>query len=210
MINIVCVLKESNLYSKEWVYKLQRSVDKHLQIPHRFVCLSNVPLDCEYRLLDEDVEGWWNKIQLFKPNFFTEETIYFDLDVVISKPLDELINNLRSQNKNFMMAKEPPDISNSSVMYWRGDYSMLYHLYNSNANHYHKIYKKVPLIGDQAFISQEVKHGFINDVLPSKYITWCKNPSINVSDETGLLIFLSKKFKPHMFVDHEYIKENWK
>jgi hypothetical protein len=105
MINIVCVLKESNLYSKEWVYKLQRSVDKHLQIPHRFVCLSNVPLDCEYRLLDEDVEGWWNKIQLFKPNFFTEETIYFDLDVVISKPLDELINNLRSQNKNFMKTK---------------------------------------------------------------------------------------------------------
>jgi len=209
MITVACVLKESKVYSKDWVYKLKRSIDKNLQMPHRFICLSNVPLDCEYIFLDQNMEGWWNKMQLFKPNLLVEETIYFDLDVIISNPLDELINKLRNQSKNFLMSSEPPNISNSSIMYWRGDYSTLYYQYMTNPDYYHKIYRKGALIGDQGFISKNTDHGFINDFLPLDYISWCKGTNISVSSNTGFLIFLSKKAKPYMFTDHRFIEENW-
>lgn len=209
MITVVCVLKESKVYNSGWVYKLERSINKNLTIPYNFVCLSSVPLSCNYILLDNTMEGWWNKIQLFKPKLFTNETLYFDLDVIISKPLDNLITNFRSQNKNFLMSLEPPNISNSSIMYWRGDYSELYLKYISDPDYYHNLYRKGLLIGDQAFISENINHGFVDELLPENYVSWCKENNINVNDDTGFLIFLSKKFKPHFFTEHWYIKENW-
>ena len=108
------------------------------------------------------------------------------------------------------MTLEPPNISNSSIMYWRGDFSRLYHGYTSNPNIYHNLYRKGMLVGDQAFISQNVTHSFLNDLLPKNYISWCKDYTLEVGQDTGFLIFLSKKFKPHKFLEHAFIKENWK
>jgi hypothetical protein len=209
MINVVCVLKESKLYNAEWVYKLERSIKRNLSLPYNFLCLSTIPLSCNYILLDNNTEGWWNKLQLFKPNLLTNETIYFDLDVIISKPIDLLIKNLRGQDKNFLMSLEPPNISNSSIMYWRGDFSELYIKYKENPEYYHTIYRKGLLVGDQALISKNIDHDFINNYLPKNYISWCKEDSINVDNNTGFLIFLSKKCKPNLFADHQFIKENW-
>lgn len=209
MINIVCVLKKSSTYTEEWVYKLKRAVEKNTSIAYRFVCLSDVPLECDYYPLDSNIDGWWNKIQLFKPDLFASETIYFDLDVIISKSIDHLIESLRAQSSNFVMTLETPNISNSSIMYWRGDFSKLYYDYISSPSTYHNLYRKGMLVGDQAFISQNVTHSFLNDLLPKNYISWCKDYTLEVSRETGLLIFLSKKFKPHKFLEHTFIKENW-
>ena len=212
-MNVVCVLKskDSTIYSAEWVYKLQRSIDRNLSIPHRFICFSDVELDCEYIKLEDNFSGWWNKIQLFNPDFFLGETLYFDLDVVITKPLDHLISNLRSSNISLFMCKEPAGIANSSIMYWKSPVENLYEIYKKNSNFYHEKYKTIPLIGDQAFISENYNHNYIEHYLPTGYISWTDPKSLNLNPTTGLIVFTSIKSKPskRIFINDPIIKQHW-
>lgn len=210
MLTIVCVLKESEVYTADWVYKLKKSVERNLTIPFRFVCVSDSKLECETVPFTKNSQGWWNKMELFQPGLFTKETLYFDLDVIISRPLDDIVNALRnSQEQFFMLSEEPFKNPNSSIMYWRGDFSRLYIEYYSNPEHYNKIYRKGLLLGDQGFISQSVNHKYINSLLPTNYISWCKHKNIETTDDTGFLIFLSVKCKPYMFLDDPFIKLHW-
>lgn len=213
MINIVCVLKCKNslIYNEEWVYKLERSIARNLSIPYKFICLTDTELTSEYALLDENFEGWWNKLQLFKPGLFIKETLYFDLDVIITKPLDDLIKNIRQSKVRFLMCKELSGTDNSSIMYWKGSKSSLYKKYIKNPTYYQEKYKDLPLLGDQAFISKNIKHGFIEDYLPVNYIAWTDAVSLNNTDETGLVVFTSIKSKPSKstFINHPIIKNHW-
>lgn len=212
-MNVVCVLKSkgSSIYNDEWVYKLQRAVSRNLSIPYRFVCFSDIELDCEYIKLEENFDGWWNKIQLFNPDFFLGETLYFDLDIVITDTLDDLIINLRNSTSNLFMCKELSGVSNSSIMYWKSSINHLYEIYKKNPNFYHEIYKNVPLIGDQAFISENCIHDYIENFLPNGYISWTDATSLNLTDNTGLIVFTSIKSKPNKqaFINHPVIKQHW-
>ena len=212
-MNIVCVLKSqgSSIYNAEWVYKLKRAVERNLSIPFKFICFSDISLDCEYILLDKNDNGWWNKIQLFNPNFFLGETLYFDLDVVITKPLDHLVINLRNANKKLFMCKEPLGVANSSIMYWQSLPEHLYELYKKDPSFYHKKYKDLPLIGDQAFISENCDHEYIENLLPEGYISWTDTRSLNLNLNTGLIVFTSIKSKPskRIFINEPIIKKHW-
>jgi hypothetical protein len=212
-MNVVCVLKskDSLIYSAEWVYKLQRAVERNLSIPHRFVCFSDTELNCENITLEENFNGWWNKVQLFNPSFFLGETLYFDLDVIITKPLDELINKLRNSSTNFFMCKEPTGVANSSIMYWKSPIDNLYELYKNDPELYHKKYKTIPLIGDQAFISENYNHNYIESFLPEGYISWTDSMSLNLNPTTGLIVFTSIKSKPskRIFINDPIIKQHW-
>jgi hypothetical protein len=212
-MNVVCVLKskDSQIYNAEWVYKLKRAVERNLSIPHQFICFSDIELDCKYIKLEDDFNGWWNKLQLFKPDFFLGETLYFDLDVVITKSLDNLVTNLRKSATNLFMCKEPTGVANSSIMYWKSPVENLYTCYKKDPNYYHKKYNSVPLIGDQAFISENCKHDYIENILPDQYISWTNSKSLNLNLNTGLIIFTSIKSKPSkgIFINDPVIKQHW-
>jgi hypothetical protein len=162
-------------------------------------------------MLDHDDLGWWSKIQLFKPELFNSKTIYFDLDIVITKPLDNLILNLQKSKKQFFMCKEPSGTSNSSIMYWNSLPNNLYNTYMQSPNTYHEKYSSLPLYGDQGYISDHVEHSFIEDVLPDNYIAWTDSSSLNATNETGIIIFTSIKSKPSkkIFADTDIIKAHW-
>lgn len=66
---------------EEYVAKLRSMVARHLKQAHRFVCLR----------LDIGLQGWWNKVALFRPGQFEGRVLYLDLDTVITGPLDELV-----------------------------------------------------------------------------------------------------------------------
>jgi hypothetical protein len=212
-MNVVCVLKskDSTIYDAEWVYKLQRAVERNLSIPHQFVCFSDIALDCKYIELAEDFSGWWNKIQVFNPEFFLGETLYFDLDVVITKSIDELISNLRNSQSNLFMCKEPTGVSNSSIMYWKSPVENLYEIYKKDPILYHEKYKTIPLIGDQAFISENYTHDYIENYLSEGYISWTDSKSLNLNSNTGLIVFTSIKSKPskRIFINNPVIKQHW-
>lgn len=88
MLSIAAVLKVGGIYTPEWVYKLKRGVERHLTIPHRFMCLSDIELDCERIPLKHDWPGWWSKIEIFSPGLISGPTLYLDLDTIITGNID--------------------------------------------------------------------------------------------------------------------------
>lgn len=213
MINIVCVLQSINskLYTAEWVYKLERAIARNLSLPYKFCCYSDIPLLCNYVLINSANTGWWSKMELFNASISQNSVLYFDLDVIITKPLDELVLNLQKSSDNFFMCHEPEGYANSSIMYWKDCPTHLYNTYSLNSNKYHEQYKKLPLLGDQGFISEHVKYNFVEQLINPDFIAWTSNTELNNNQNTGLIVFTSKKSKPSkpIFKDNEIIKANW-
>jgi hypothetical protein len=104
--NVLCI-KWGTRYGSEYVNRLYHGVRKHLKGSLRFVCLTD-----DARQIDSDVEihplpvtpfdeaafdakrggETWRKIGLFQPGLVGLEgdTLFLDLDVVITGPLNEL------------------------------------------------------------------------------------------------------------------------
>lgn len=90
-LTVACVLWKGSFrkrrYDVEWVEKLQRMVQPLLPA-HRFICLSNVEVPCERVELTGKLEGWWAKLELFRPdNGLQGRVLYLDLDTL---PVDDL------------------------------------------------------------------------------------------------------------------------
>lgn len=91
MINFVCVYYGTK-YSLDYVQVLYNMVQRHLTIPHKFICFSDhvkpqkiLTGDIEFRKFkDSHYEGWWNKMQLFREESDLKgPCLYMDLDVVL-------------------------------------------------------------------------------------------------------------------------------
>ena len=98
MINVVC-LKWGDKYTCEDVNKLAYMVSQSLSKDYQFYCITEDGngLDESIQtlpLFDEELEGWWHKLTLFRKDFYglTGTTLFLDLDVVITGSIDEIIN----------------------------------------------------------------------------------------------------------------------
>ena len=97
MKNVVC-LYWGNKYRVEYVKTLYNMTQRHLTIPHKFIIYTDhVKLhkivkgdNVEVRKVPfEDYQGWWNKLTLFSPKAnLVGDSLYFDLDVVITDNID--------------------------------------------------------------------------------------------------------------------------
>jgi hypothetical protein len=84
VLTVVCVETGNYLCrGAEYVEKLAVMVGRHLTAPYRFECLRP----------DTGLEGWWNKVELFRPRRFCGRVLYLDLDTVIVGPIDELVEH---------------------------------------------------------------------------------------------------------------------
>lgn len=161
MITVACVYWKGsfrgreNVYTTEWVRKLKDMVARNLPIPHRFVCLSNVDVPCERIPLIHDWEGFWSKVELFRPDIFEDRVLYLDLDTLVLQDLQEVINYpspfaIIGKDHYHTTKREGKDFINwynSSVMVW-------------DAEKYHHIYRDfcpsiqmATLYGDQDWIA---------------------------------------------------------
>ncbi len=153
MFDVICVLRSGGIYDAEWVRKLRDGVARNLNVPHRFRCLSDVEVPCERVALKHDWPGWWSKIELFRPGVIERPTIYFDLDTVITGPLDE-VESLPydfAALRNFHM----PEMIGSGVMWFNKVPHQVYERFAACPEDFilfHEIYKSGPYLGDQAFI----------------------------------------------------------
>ena len=96
MINFCCVLYGEK-YDRKYVQNLYNMVQRHLSISFKFYCFTDhLRLD---KVLEGDIiakkfpfadmQGWWNKMQLFHPdNGLSGVNFYLDLDVVILRNID--------------------------------------------------------------------------------------------------------------------------
>lgn len=102
MLTVACVLRTEGrdpgakktgraAYDVDYVYRLAEGVDRHLSVPHRFVCITEWHIaGIETRLLEHDWPGWWAKLELFRPGLFRGRVLYLDLDTSVVGSLDEI------------------------------------------------------------------------------------------------------------------------
>lgn len=215
MINFVCVLKKldetnkkKNLYNAEWVYRLQRGIERNYKKPYKFLCLSNIELEVESVPLITNWPGWWSKIELFRRELFEKPVVYLDLDVVICKNFETLIDNI--DFKKFNMLKEPSGIPNSSMMAWQGDYSSLFcECRDSGLEEIERRYRQSHFFSDQEFISQKLKINFLNNNLNEKEFAWYDGTTKYLSTDPFFLIFIGKHNKPNKNLAMDLVKNNW-
>ncbi|WP_372726169.1 hypothetical protein [Novipirellula sp.] len=103
--NIVCI-KWGTKYGSEYVNRLLRGIEKHLQMPFRFLCLTEKPegIDKQVEIHPLPVTPFdegafdarkggetWRKVGLFQPGLagLEGDTLFLDLDVVLTGPLDD-------------------------------------------------------------------------------------------------------------------------
>ena len=138
---VVC-MKWGTKYEPEYVRNLHAMVHRSMRGNYRFTCLTDRPegLDCDTIALPGNLEGWWNKVYLFKPGLFEGPVLFLDLDVVVTGLLTPFFQGGIINDWNL------PGY-NSSVMSWTaGEHSDIWE----------KFTEDVPkrLRGDQDWITE--------------------------------------------------------
>ncbi|MBT3290259.1 MAG: class I SAM-dependent methyltransferase, partial [Victivallales bacterium] len=120
---VACVLRSGGQYTPEHVRWLHAQVAKHVQPPHRFVCLSDTPEAVPGGIpLRHDWPGWWSKAELFRPGLFQAPVLFLDLDVVLTSAI--ALPHARTLPVGTMHATEDwwrKGQIQGSVMAWRAD-----------------------------------------------------------------------------------------
>ena len=213
MINVVCVLRQGGKvgYDASWVEKLQNAVARNLTIPHKFICLSDCEVPCERIPLELTGDGFWAKLQLFKPEMFTGPVFYLDLDTVICGNIDNVIASVLDE-KFVMWFEKDKQIHSSAMMWWQGDYSYLWNLYLSKPLSYWKeLYSTAPLYGDQAIISENTDHKLFTDLLPSEWFHIVSKYDENIDlSAVKILHFRKVHTKPSTMGHHKLVKKHWR
>lgn len=94
MINIVC-FKWGSKFTPEYVNKLHNMINRHVTIPHNFICYTEDPkgIECETRPFIKELPTWWYIVGLFnKEHGFKDKTVYLDLDTVILDNIDHILS----------------------------------------------------------------------------------------------------------------------
>jgi hypothetical protein len=150
-------LRSGGDYTSEYVRILRDGVARHLSIPHRFACISDVPVDCERIELTESWPGWWCKIAIFRPGVITGPTLFLDLDTIIVNSLDQVIT-IPVDFAMLSILDKGLKLGNSGVMWFRRPFHHIYERFAANPDHwmqYHEENAKNRYMGDQAFISDD-------------------------------------------------------
>ena len=115
-------------YDSGYVYALKEMVGKYLTIPHHFKCITKRKLEGITTVLPPvPYQGWWGKMGLFAPLVATGPSLYFDLDVVLTKNIDYLADYTEetfAAPENW--ARSGHGGIQSSVMAWSGNWNEPY------------------------------------------------------------------------------------
>jgi hypothetical protein len=210
MLQVICVLRSGGTYDASWVQKLKNGCERHMP-KHYFTCLSDVPVPCNRIPLKHDWSGWWSKIELFRSGVITEETLYLDLDTVITGPV-----KIQRNGVDFAMLQSfwRPDAVGSGVMYFSGE-NVPTHIYDKFVRQpkayiaHHERNAKGVYVGDQAFISDCIGQeniARINDYLPGikSYKFHCTK---RLPADASVVCFHGRPSLTE--VDHDWVMENW-
>jgi hypothetical protein len=160
-VNILC-LKHGSKYSSKYVNTLYSMVDRHLDLPYKFYCLTENPKGLDPKInvlmLPGGLHGWWYKPYIFSDTLPIEGTIlYIDLDVVISSNLNKLFTYCPGEwcvIRDFTRSTRPDwQKYNSSVI--RFEKGQLGHVWKTFSEDPNKHIKR--FFGDQDFLYEVTK-----------------------------------------------------
>lgn len=225
MINVCCVYY-GNKYKQEYVQKLYNMVERHLTIPHKFYCFTDwkslprqIKGDIIYKEFPRhDMDGWWNKLQLFHPDVELDGVnLYMDLDVVIVDNIDCFVTH--SKNEEFSIIRDfgqPDTTYNSSIMKWNNSTatSLIWEPYFKDRPKWRKVQ------GDQNVVTDLMKGKEVLKPFPDEWTQsykWLDRTKTRFSkskwtfelSKTAKIAVFHGKPNPHES-DQDWVKNNWK
>lgn len=223
MLKILAVWNPNELYTKDWLLKMQDSVSRNLSIPHEHICLTDEVLDhCKTIPFGKDgpiLDSYWFKVKMFRNHpELTGPCLYFDLDLVISGPLDDMVCRLLNSDDNVEIfgardpfvgesAELPKHFFNSSILFWKKNPTHLWDRFITNRVKVWKMTTKdAHTHGDQAYIATFAKIGFVNDYCSDAFIARLADYQ---KDRTSIIFFAGKR-KPNSYAENSYIKKYWR
>jgi hypothetical protein len=212
-VNICCV-QAGNYQGRgaEYVNNLHDMVLRNMppQTPFRFICFTDnaegLDAGIDVRPLPESgLEGWWNKLALFKPDVFPdgERVIYFDLDTLIIGALDPVLQ----YSGEFAALRDfyRPDGLGSGVMMWEAGH------YVSAIWESWEIDKR-PLLdgGDQTAIEKYIGLAAdrLQDVLPNKFVSY-KVDCLPYPPQDAAVVCFHGEPRPHNCTQ-KWVADVWK
>jgi hypothetical protein len=222
-LKILTVWKPNELYTKDWLLKIQDSISRNLSVPHEHICLTDETLDhCKTIKFSNEghvLDGYWFKVQLFRnlPEL-QGPCLYFDLDLVVSNSLDTMVTGLLNSTEEFEIfgARDlfvGPDAStskhffNSSILFWKKNPTHLWDRFITQRPKYWKMSTKDEFThGDQAYIATFSNVGFVNNYCPEGYIIRLDGYE---EDKTSIIFFAGKR-KPNSYEENSTIKTHWR
>ena len=213
MLTVLSVLRSGGPYDETWVSKLKRGVARHLSVPHRFACLTDVPVadvDHCYKL-EHDWPGWWSKIEIFRPGVVSGPTLYLDLDTVLVGSIDALADLPYdfAMMRNLMNAYMP----GSAVMWFKEKAPHhVYQEFSESAEMWMRELKEGAhdsYRGDQAFIWECMhrKVDYFTDALPNIVRSYRRHCMAGIPSGCSVVAF-GGSAKPNK-TDAAWVKEAW-
>lgn len=174
MLQVACVLKSGPLYHPKHVQALRLGVQKHLQhTPYVFVCLTDHPeVEADLILpLKNRWPGWWSKIELFDGRLSGNPVLYFDLDTILTGPLDDMaLGHKFTVLRNFYFSRK----IGSGLMAWDADLSVIHRQFKMAPVRWMREFKSADRWGDQAFIHRytPIEPDKWQDLHPGKVVSF--------------------------------------
>lgn len=224
MLQIICV-KWGDLYGPEYVNILADMVLRNIsdKVNLKFICFTDNPQgldpDIDIRELPGNLEGWWNKLYLFKNGLFPDgdRILYFDLDTVITGSLDEIIK----YDGDFAILRDfyRPDGLQSSIMAWEANLPKLNYIWMSyEADGGFHMPSNDPR-GDQGWIEDIAKptwlHGFnkitpdiFQKIYPQFFVSFKVHAYFDIPKNAKIVVFHGNP-RPHE-VTQGWVPHIWK
>lgn len=208
-LTVVCVLKSGGEYGPRYVEAMRNMVGRHLTLPHKFICFSDMGEGLGFQPLKYGMPGWWSKLELFQVK---GPVLYFDLDTVILGNIDRMGKAAMAMPENTMQMLTPFNQKRreagewaSGVMAWHGDFRYL--LDGAPQDKGHAFYKG----WDQVYIFTELlKHGVpIAAVNRSASIYSSKRHCQNGVPAGAEVICFHGNSRPHN-TNVAWVKDNWR
>jgi len=214
MINVVCVFT-GNRYSIQYVKHLQNTLQRNLTLPHKFTIFSHYPVDIPNtetiplpRWNLPDSKAWWYKIYMFNSELeeLHDTVLYFDLDIVIQSNINNLIEQVVTQDKLHICQDfhrvwdKTYEGSNSSIMLWdRTKFGYVYDDFKNNRLEIQNNFKS-----DQEYLDDVViKKAWFDKTLYASF-KWEEHYIT-----TPIIVFHGQP-KPHEIKNNKIIEDNWK
>jgi len=164
---VACVLKSGGDFNPKHVEILERMVKKHLTtVPYEFVCLTDFAIQdvkCETIPLENNLEGWWSKIELFKVQ---GPLLYFDLDTIIVGSLNDIASTVPHIEFGIMRDFFRPNFMASGVMCWSGNQRRMF-------QEFHPRFIREMYRGDQEFVENKARNvSFLQDLFPGAFLSF--------------------------------------
>ena len=208
-LTVVCVLKSGGEYGPRYVEAMRNMVARHLTLPHKFICFSDMGEGPGFQPLKYGMPGWWSKLELFQVK---GPVLYFDLDTVILGNIDRMGKAAMAMPENTMQMLTPFNQKRreagewaSGVMAWHGDFRYL--LDGLPQDKGHAFYKG----WDQVYIFTELlKHGVpISAVNKSANIYSSKRHCQAGPPAGAEVICFHGNSRPHN-TNVAWVKDNWR